>query len=218
MNGVSDYYRTRIKRLIRQHFDHEAQVPLEELLYHIQYIESQLPDVPYPSIQVAQESDFRWNEETIQHELGQIWTEESGRLAEKHLSRSALDRYRKLDQAEANRLVVRYTEAWKGRKGKAGCGIDAALRHYRALEAQQKVQAKELAPAFANRHGQQVQGGLCSTCASRLSCYASSSDKTRCNDYGQMGKAPQSAANGARSASKPRPRPNTAPFLRVGGI
>lgn len=218
MSGVSDYYRQRVRRLVRQRFDHDAQMPLEELLHHIQYIGSQLPDIPYPSIQVAQESDFRWNSETIQHELGRIWTEETEKLAEKHLSKSALDRYRKLDQGEASSLVVRYRDAFKGRKGQAGNGLDSALRHYRALEAQQMAKAKEIAPAFSNRHGEQVQGGLCSTCSSRLSCYASRSDKVRCNDYGQTGNAPRNAANAPRSDSQTRLTQNTRPFLRVGGI
>jgi hypothetical protein len=188
MNSIEQHYTTRLNRLVKMRFDFQGTVPLEEFAFRVQFIESELADIPKPPIQVAQESDFHWNNETAQALLDGIWQTRLDKLAKDYLSRDAYARFKQSNEGELAGLARTYAHAHDQRKGQDGpVGVDAVLRSYRA-----KASA---IPMPCN--------GLCVTCAERSTCRAVRPDKAKCNDYRQTGKAPRMQGNGPSRASKP---------------
>jgi hypothetical protein len=223
MNPVEQHYQTRLNRLVRQHFDHNGQMPIEEFLYHCQYIEASIPEIPYPKLQVAETSDFHWNTETCARTVQAIWAKTEGRLAEKHLSKNALGRFKGLDKPDAVDLVLRYYQAEAHKKGDSDglgvVGIDATLKSLRASEAHQRAMATTPnVPPITNRHGESVTSGLCLTCVDRLACYACKSGKLKCNNYGQHKNASQGPLNGRCKARRSELSPNIGDQFLTRGI
>ena len=203
MNSVEQHFQTRLNRLVKQRFDFAGIMPREDFVFRIQYLESELPDIPRPPIQVAQESDFHWNNETAQAVLDGLWFKMKDKLAKEHLSRESYSIFREGTESDLAGLSHRYQEAYRNRKGQSGAvGLDSVLRSMRA---------KASAPIPMTK-------GLCSTCAERSQCRAQRPDKVKCNDYAQHSKAPRNAGNAPSRRLKGSGYENIAGQILKGGI
>ena len=184
MNGAERWLDTWVAREFRKQFDFEGQISLEEFCFKLQFVgDTRGQPIPNPPIQVAQDADFVWNEAIRDQTFNRLWDAHLSRTMNRVLSASAIDRFKAMGASGKASMLADSLSIYKNlRLSRQGRSKDSpvldwshAVRAYRARE------SSKPRPQL-NRVGQTVATGVCLDCLDCATCWASRTDKTKCND------------------------------------
>lgn len=183
MNQMERWLDNWIASEFKKQFDFEGQITLEEFVFRMTRIfDRRGQPVPNPPIQVAEVSDFVWNETIRDQTFDKLYARRYAQAMEKHLSPSAIARYRKMDSKAKSRLLVDSMDIYRNLQlSRQGRSKEPVLNWNHAVRAHHARKVAMSKPK-SNKLGQPILTGVCFTCLDCSSCYASRDAKERCND------------------------------------